>query len=139
MRHAYWARSQSQHLLPTVPLTAPPRRTGWQLAAALLACGAVFLVDVALPGIVVGLLYSLILVVLARAGRPWWLAVVCALGTLLHAIAGIFDLPVAELPVVLANRGLAILVLWAVGCWIAVNLARSGSRPPAPWRAVAVE
>jgi hypothetical protein len=130
MHHAYWAKSQSQILLPP-RLDAPspaPRPAGWRLAAAIASCTVIFVVDVALPGIVVGLLYSLVLVGLARAARPGWLAAVCALGTLFHAVAGIFDLPAVALSVAVANRGLAILVLWAVGGWIAFNLAALGSR-----------
>jgi hypothetical protein len=138
MRHVYWAKSQSQHLLPTA-LTMPPstpRPADWRLGAAVLACAVIFAIDVAIPGVVVGLLYCLVLVGLARARRIGWLAVVCGLGTLLHAVAGIYDLPAAELPVIIANRSLAILVLWVVGGWIAFNLAGLGARAPIYWRAV---
>jgi hypothetical protein len=138
MRHVYWAKSQSQHLLPTA-LTLPPsasRTADWHLGVAILACAVIFVVDVAIPGVVVGLLYCLVVLGLARARRIGWLAAVCALGTLFHAVAGIYELPAAELPVVIANRSLAILVLWVVGGWIAFNLAGLGARVPAYWRAV---
>jgi len=138
MRHVYWAKSQNQHLLPTALTMAPPppRPADWRLGVAVLACAVIFVVDVAIPGVVVGLLYCLVVVGLARARRIGWLAVVCALGTLLHAVAGIYDLPAAELPVIIANRSLAILVLWGIGGWIAFNLAALGARAPAYWRAV---
>ena len=136
MRHVYWAKTQSQHLLPTAVTMPPPRPADWRLGAAILACGAIFAIDVAIPGVVVGLLYCLVVVGLAPARRAWWLAVVCALGTLFHAVAGVYDLPAAELPVVIANRSLAILVLWVVGGWIAFNLAALGVRVPAYWRTV---
>jgi hypothetical protein len=141
MHDPYWAKSQSQTLLPTMlEASAPaPRPTGWRLVGAIATCVAIFLVDLALPGIVVGLLYSLVVVALSRTGRPSWLAVVCTLGTLLHAVAGIFDLPAADLSVVIANRSLAILVLWGIGGWIAFNLAALGSRPSVPWRAVGAD
>src|SRR5271170_3257796 len=102
MHHAYWAKSQSQTLLPTM-LAAPPRASRWRLGAAVAGCLAIFLVDLALPGVVVGLLYSLVVLGLSSAGRGQWLALVCALGTLLHTVAGVFDLPAAELSVVVAN------------------------------------
>ena len=138
MHHAYWAKSQSQTLLPTA-LEAPAAPRRWRLGAAIASCAVIFLIDLALPGVVVGLLYSLVVVGLSRAGHGSWLAAVCALGTLLHAVAGIFDLPASELSVVIANRSLAILVLWGVGGWVAFNLARFGSRSPASLRAVTTD
>ena len=54
-------------------------------------------------------------------------------------MAGIFDLPVTDLSVVIANRSLAILVLWAVGGWLAFNLAAIGSRGSASLRAVTTD
>ena len=138
MHHAYWAKSQNQTLLPT-SLAASVAPRSWRLGAAVASCAVIFLVDLALPGVIVGLLYSLVVVGLSRAGQAWWLAAVCALGTLLHAVAGIFDLPVTDLSVVIANRSLAILVLWGVGGWIAVNLAALRSRTPPAVRAVTVD
>jgi hypothetical protein len=143
MHQPYWAKSQSQHLLPTaieqLPAAAPARRAPWRLAAALGACGAIFAIDLALPGIVVGLLYCLVLVAVARARQIPWLVVVCGLGTVLHIVAGFFDQPAAGFPIVLANRGLAVLMLWAIGGWIGFNIAavRSGKR--ADWRSVPVD
>jgi len=141
MHRVYWAKSQSQPLLPTTLMTAvpSPRAGDWRLGAAVLTCGVIFLIDVAIPGVIVGLLYSLVIVGLARAGRAWWLAAVCALGTLLHGVAGYFDQPAAELAVIVANRGLAVLVLWGIGGWIAFNLAASGQRASAGWRAARVD
>src|SRR5271155_2956669 len=85
MHHAYWAKSQSQTLLPTA-LEAPAAPRRWRLGAAIASCAVIFLIDLALPGVVVGLLYSLVVVGLSRAGHGSWLAAVCALGTLLHAV-----------------------------------------------------
>jgi hypothetical protein len=138
MHHAYWAKSQNQTLLPT-SLAAPAAPRPWRLGAAIASCAVIFLVDLALPGVIVGLLYSLVVVGLSRAGQAWWLAAVCALGTLLHGVAGIFDLPVTDLSVVIANRSLAILVLWAVGGWLAFNLAAIGSRASTSLRAVTTD
>jgi hypothetical protein len=80
-----------------------------------------------------------VLVAVARARRIPWLVVVCGLGTVLHIIAGFFDQPVAGLHIILANRGLAVLMLWAIGGWIGFNIAALRSAKRAGWHAVPVD
>jgi hypothetical protein len=135
----YWAKSENQILLPTQP-PIPLRRADWPcLAGAVVACSVIFVIDLVTPGIVFGLLYNLAVVGVGRAGHAWWPVLICGLGTLFHAVAGLYDLPIESLSLVLANRALAIAVLWAFGGWLAVNLARLASRPAGTWRAVTLD
>lgn len=128
MRDSYWAPTKNQVLLALV--SEPPAQTGWQAAGALLSCALIFAVDVLSPGIVVGLLYSLVLVGVSRLGHTLWLVIICALGTLLHVVAGFLELAEDELHEILGNRGLAIIVLWVIGGWIAYNVTALRARKP---------
>lgn len=131
--HLIWSKSQEQILLPAGPSRKPRRTT---MMAALLSCIAIFLVDLLIPGVVVGFLYNLVVVGLGRVGHVGWLIALCLLSTIFHAVAGVYDLAAAELGVVLANRGLAIVVLWGIGATVALRLDLFAARKPRAWVAV---
>ncbi len=141
MRDPYWATPKSQVLLPTTPESAllPDNRTGWHGMTALASCGLIFAIDVIVPGVLVGLLYSVVVVGVVRSGHVIWPALVCALGTVFHAIAGFYDLKVIDLGSSIANRGLAILALWSVGGWIAYQMATRQARQSGAWTPVTID
>lgn len=128
--HLIWSKSQEQILLPTEPPRKPQPTT---VVAALLSCIVIFLIDLLIPGVVVGFLYNLVVVGLGRVGHLGWLVAMCLLGTILHAVAGAYDLAAAELGIVLANRGLAIVVLWGIGAVVALRVDIFASRKPRVW------
>jgi hypothetical protein len=127
MREIYQAPPRTEVLLPThlvSTATVAPARGGWREAIALLSCVAIFVVDVVVPGVLVGLLYGVAVLGVARVGNAVWPLAVCVLGTVFHAVAGVFDLAAVDLETSLANRLLATLALWAIGGYIAWNIGR---------------
>jgi hypothetical protein len=139
MHDAYWAKTKTDVLLPTrlgLP-AAPPARGGWRAAVATLSCVAIFLADVVIPGVLVGLLYGVAVLGVARVGHAVWPLAICALGTVFHAIAGVFDLVAVDPGTTFANRLLAILALWAIGGYIAWNISRRRFRSTG-WTAIPI-
>jgi hypothetical protein len=127
-------------MLPTRlgALAPAPAHGGWRAAVALLSCVAIFLADVVIPGVLVGLLYGVAVLGVARVGHVMWPLVVCALGTVFHAVAGVFDLVAVDFGTSLANRVLAILALWAIGGYIAWNISRRRFKSTG-WTAVPID
>ena|SRR5579872_2966499 len=142
MRDAHWVKPINQVLLPGAlidgPEPADPRR-GWRAVGVLLSCAVIFAIDVVIPGVVVGLLYGITVIAAARLGSALWPILVCALGTIFHVIAGVFDTAAIDASVSAANRGLAILVLWAVGGLLAYNMVKRGAPKRAVWTAVSID
>jgi hypothetical protein len=144
MRDAHWTKAKDQVLLPTMLAAGSgARRRGWGKALALASCGLIFLADVLTPAsVIVGLLYSLVVVGAARVGHTLWLIVMCTVGTLFHAAATIIDLAEEEMDEVgeiLANRGLAVLVLWSLAALISYNAGALRARKSTSWTSVTID
>ena len=142
MRDPHWMKVTNQVLLPAAPIEvaepADPRRR-WRAIGVLLSCAVIFAADVVIPGVVVGLLYGVAVLGVARLGHAMWPLAVCVLGTVLHAVAGLFDAMAVDPAVVAANRALAIVALWAVGGVVAYNIAKRDRAKRAAWTAVSID
>jgi len=142
MHDAHWMKNSNQVLLPATSvgaLASGAARRNWRAIAALLSCAAIFVIDMVVPGVVVGLLYGVVVLAVARLGGAAWPLAVCALGTVLHAVAGLFDVAAVDPGIAAANRVLAILALWAVGGAVAYHIATRASSTRAGWTAISID